>query len=60
MKKYYLGYFDAKGKKRPGSMIAEYGELTQKNDFTEQDILERDKRIHDRFIAYLEAEGLLR
>jgi hypothetical protein len=41
-------------------MIAEYGELTQKGDFTEADILERDKRIHEKFIAYLEAEGLLK
>jgi hypothetical protein len=59
-KKYYNGYTDAKGKAHPASMIAEYRELTQKNDFTEDDILERDKRIHDRFIAYLEAEGLLK
>jgi hypothetical protein len=59
-KKYYLGFTDAKGKSRFGSMIAEYGELTQKDDFTEDDIMERNKRIHDRFIAYLEAEGLLK
>lgn len=58
-KKYYLGFTDAKGKTRTGSMIAEYRELTQKNDFTENDIIERDKRINQRFIAYLEAEGLL-
>jgi hypothetical protein len=41
-------------------MIAEYRELTLKDDFTEADIMERDRRIHDRFIAYLDAEGLLK
>jgi hypothetical protein len=59
-KKYYIGYTDAKGKTHRPSMIAEYRELTQKDDFTEVDILERDKQIHDRFIAYLESEGLLK
>jgi hypothetical protein len=47
-KKYYLGYTDAKGKEHPASMIAEYRLLTRQDDFTETDIMERDKRIHDR------------
>jgi uncharacterized protein with ParB-like and HNH nuclease domain len=59
-KRYYNGYTDAKGKKYPASVIAEYRELTQKDDFTEDDIVQRDKRIHNKFIAYLEAEGLLK
>jgi hypothetical protein len=59
-KKYYNGYTDAKGKVHPASMIAEYGALTQNDDFTEDDILKRDRKIHDVFIAYLEAEGLLK
>lgn len=59
-KRYYNGYSDAKGKDHPASMIAEYRELTKKDDFTEADIMKRDKLIHDRFIAYLDAEGLLK
>jgi hypothetical protein len=59
-KRYYNGYTDAKGKEHPASMISEYRYLTQKDDFTEDDIMQRDKRIHDRFIAYLEAERLLK
>jgi hypothetical protein len=59
-KRYYNGYTDAKGKAHPASMIAEYNELTKKDDFTEDDIIERDKRIHDKFIDYLNVEGLLK
>ena len=59
-KRYYNGYIDAKGKIHPASMIAEYRDLTQKDDFTEDDIMERDRRIHERFITYLEAEKLLK
>lgn len=59
-KKHYIGFTDAKGQKRQGSMIAEYRELALMDDFTEDDIVERDKRIHNRFIAYLEAEDLLK
>jgi len=59
-KQYYNGFTDAKGKVHPASMIAESRELTQKEDFTEADIIERDKRIHNKFINYLEAEGLLK
>ncbi|NLB69634.1 MAG: hypothetical protein GX804_08130, partial [Lentisphaerae bacterium] len=55
-----IGFTDAKGQKRQGSMIAEYRELALMDDFTEDDIVERDKRIHNRFIAYLEAEDLLK
>jgi uncharacterized protein with ParB-like and HNH nuclease domain len=58
-KKHYSGFTDSKGKVHPGSLIVEYQELAQKDDFNEYDILERDKRIHDKFIAYLEDEGLL-
>lgn len=59
-KKYYNGYTDAKGKEHPASMIAEYRLLTQKEDFTETDIGERDKRMHNKFIEYLRIEGLLK
>ena len=59
-KRYYNGYTDAKGKGHPKSIIAEYDYLMQMNDFTETDIIERDKRIHEKFIAYLNSEGLLK
>jgi uncharacterized protein with ParB-like and HNH nuclease domain len=59
-KKYYFGYEDASGKKHPGSMILEFKNITQLDDFSEEEICERNKIIHDKFIKYLEEEGLLR
>ena len=59
-KKYYSGFRDAKGKERPGSIIVEYQELTEKADFKEEDINERDRKIHDRFIQFLRDENLLK
>jgi hypothetical protein len=59
-KRYYIGYSDAKGKEYKKSIIAEYAYLTQKDDFLEEDIVERDKLIHEKFINYLRAEGLLK
>ena len=59
-KKYYNGYTDTKGKEHPASMIVEYLQLTQKEDFSEVDIGERDKRINDKFIEFLKVEGLLK
>jgi len=41
-------------------MIVEYRQLTQKEDFTEADVGERDKQIHNKFIEYLRKEGLLK
>ena len=59
-KRYYLGYTNAKGKKHEKSVIAEYVYLTQKEDFAETDIIERDKQIKRKLIDYLSAEGLLK
>ncbi|MCL1891536.1 MAG: DUF262 domain-containing HNH endonuclease family protein [Coriobacteriia bacterium] len=59
-KRYYCGHDDARGRKHEKSRIAEYKYLTQKDDFTESDIIERDKRIHEKFISYLAAEDLLK
>lgn len=59
-KKYYNGYTDAKGKIHLPSIIEEYRYLTQKEDFFEEDIEERDKQIHNRFVEYLRVEGLLK
>lgn len=41
-------------------MIVEYRQLTQKEDFTEADVGERDKQIHNKFIEYLRKKGLLK
>lgn len=59
-KKYYNGYTNAQGKTLAGSMIVEYRLLTKKEDFTEADIGERDRQIHDKFIEFLRIEGLLK
>jgi hypothetical protein len=58
-KKYYKGYTNAKGKKVPGSIIVEFRQLIEKDDFTEADIEERDQKIHNQFIAFLKEENLL-
>jgi len=59
-KKYYNGYTDTKGKMHSASMIEEYRQLTQKQDFSETDIDERNKQIHNEFIKYLKTEDLLK
>lgn len=59
-KKHYNGYTNAKGKVHPASIIEEYRQLTQKEDFFEADIDERDKQIHNKFVEYLRVEGLLK
>jgi len=59
-KSYYGGYVDAKGKEHKKSIIAEYDILAQKDDFTEDDIISRDKTIQESFVKYLSTEGLLR
>ena len=58
-KRYYLGFTDANGKIHPKSIITEYNYLTQKDDFLEKDIIERDKKILDKFIDFLDSEELL-
>jgi hypothetical protein len=59
-KRYYNGYTDSKGRVHSKSIIAEFDALIQKDDFTEDDILFRDKAIQEKFVSYLETEGLLR
>ncbi len=59
-KRYYLGYTDAKGKEHGASIIDEYLYLTQQDDFTENDIMDRDKSIKNKFIEYLRAEDLIK
>jgi hypothetical protein len=59
-KRCYNGYTDKRGKVHEKSKIAEFKILTQYEDFTETNLLERNERIHERFIAYLRDENLLR
>lgn len=59
-KKYYSGYTDAKGKQHPASIIKEYHELIEKEDFLEGDIEHRGNAICNKFIEYLFTEDLLK
>ena len=57
--KYYNGFTTSKGEK-PGTDILELRELTSSaTDFTEQDIIDRNKRILDGFVEYLKDNDLL-
>ena len=59
-KKYYIGY--TKGKQEiKGTMIRELRQLAEtKNDFTEEDILERNEKIFSAFMEFLAQNNLLR
>jgi len=59
-KKFYAGFVDARGKEHPCSMIEEYKTLIQQDDFSEKDILYRDKQIKDAFVEYLYKEDLIK
>ena len=57
--KYYNGFTTSKGEKL-GTDIFELRELTSSaTDFTEQDIIDRNKRILDGFVEYLKENDLL-
>ena len=61
-KKYYLGWQPpGKGKKyQPGTFNRELRRLAEeRDDFTESDILNRNEKIFDAFIAYLREQDLL-
>ena len=58
-KKYYLGYVK-NGRRTQGTMIDELRELAEtQNDFTEEDILERNEKIFSAFISFLAQNNLL-
>lgn len=59
-KKHYKGFVDAKGRNHPASIVEEFQELIRKDDFCEEDIERRSRKIIDRFVSYLEDEELLR
>ena len=59
--KYYQGFTNDKGQFKQGSINAELVNLsTSKNDFTEQDIENRNRKIIDGFILFLKENELLK
>ena len=59
-KKYYDGYENSRGKK-DGTEIVELREIAEtKKDYTEKDILDRNKTIIESFLKYMDTEGLIK
>ena len=59
--KYYQGFSNDKGQVKQGTIIAELKKLlTTNNDFTEQDIKNRNKNIIDSFLDYLKYNELIK
>lgn len=58
-KKYYTGFITDSGKKKEGTANAELRGLTVRNDFTEDDIVERTHRINKSFLHYLKENDVL-
>lgn len=59
--KYYKGFINDKGKKIEGTMISELIQMAKtKTDFTEEDIIERNKKIVNEFINFLKQKKLLK
>ena len=59
-KKYYSGYTNSRGEYKEGTKIVELVELANKSDYLESDIVERENKIFNSFVAYLEANGLIK
>jgi len=57
--KYYKGYKDNSGKVKEGSEISEFASLITLADFNEENIINRNKRILDAFMKFLNDNGLL-
>ena len=57
-KKFYMGEMRRGADKKPSEII-ELHQIVQLPDFTEQTIIERNRRVVNRFIAYLANEHLL-
>ena len=58
-KKYYKGCVDGKGKTKEKTNNIELINLSEKDDFNEQNIIDRTKDIFDSFIAYLKENNLI-
>ena len=60
-KKYYEGFTNSKGQVKEGTGVVELLDLTATStDFTENDIIDRYKKMIDCFINYLQENGLLK
>lgn len=60
-KKFYLGFADGRGKKRPGTEILELIKIAnEKSDFVENNIEQRNNDILNGFIDYLKHNDLLK
>ncbi len=59
-KRRYEGYELTNGKKKPGSIIYEFKELIQEEDFTESDIENRKNKIIEAFIEFLKKNQLVK
>lgn len=58
-KKFYEGFISRQGKEKKGTMIWELTEMAkQKEDFTEDDIIQRNEQILDAFFAFLHENAL--
>jgi hypothetical protein len=59
--KYYKGFTNDKGQHKAGTIISELVNLaTNKNDFTEQDIIKRTEDITNEFIIFLNQNNLIK
>lgn len=59
-KKFYKGFISQQGKEKQATMIRELTEMArQKDDFTEDDIMQRNEQIFDAFFAFLRDNGLI-
>ena len=60
-KKYYNGFENSRGAKKEGTKIIELVSLANtKDDFIENDIIERNRKMIEKFLNYLFDNGLLR
>ena len=58
-RKYYQGFATARNKQKDKTINGELIAISNLSDFTESSIVERKKLILDKFISYLEENGLL-
>lgn len=59
-KKYYLGFINSRKQKKGGTKVFELTEMAKtKADFTEANIIQREKSIMDAFISFLQANDLV-
>ena len=60
-KKYYEGFTNSKGQVKEGTGVVELLDLTATSaDFTENDIIDRYKKMIDCFINYLQKNSLIK